>query len=138
MVKKTQSIVPKRSRRTRFEITHSIYVPSEEIPSGGPKDNIEIVDADGNIVTRPRDFSHPEDYRDYTIEALSETNPAMLAPDQFCTLSGGTPIESAEKAASYLVGVGSRADVMLQKEAEEIIKNTSSVVETSKTVESNE
>lgn len=137
MVKKTQSIVPKRTRRSRFEITHSLYVPSEEIPSGGPKDNVEIVEADGTIVTRPRDFSNPEDYRDYTIEALQETNPAMLAPDQYCTISGGTPIESASKAASYLDGVGSLADAMIQKEAEEMIKNTSSV-ETPKTVESNE
>lgn len=137
MVKKVQSIVPKRSRRTRFEITHSIYVPGEEIPSGGPKDNVEIVDADGNIVARPRDFSNPEDYRDYTIEALQETNPAMLSPDKYCTISGGTPIESAEKAASYLDGVGSHADVMVQQEAEDYIRNRQTV-ETPKTVESNE
>lgn len=137
MVKKVQSIVPKRSRRTRFEITHSLYVPSEEIPSGGPKDNVEIVEADGTIVTRSRDFSNPEDYRDYTIEALQETNPAMLAPDKYCTISGGTPIESAEKASSYLGGVADGADVILQKEAEEYIKNKQTV-ETPKTVESNE
>lgn len=112
MSKKTVEISvhrPLKERRSLFQRTHSVHIPVQEIPSDDFKDNIEVVDSDGNITTKPRDFSNPEDYRDFTVEALAKTNPSMLAPSAFCTMSGGTPLDNADKVVSYMDKVGNKS-----------------------------
>lgn len=76
------------------------------------KENIEVVDSDGNITCKPRDFSQVDQVDDYKIDVLKETNPAMLDPRNICTMSGGTPLDAAETAAAFVRQGGNKVDSM--------------------------
>lgn len=100
-------------RVSRFQRKHTSYFPKFEVMET-PHDREELIDANGNITTKDRDFSEAKDYRDYSVEVLLEVNPAMLTGNPL-SMSTGTPIEATDKVSEYMSRVNSNYDTLEQE-----------------------
>lgn len=110
MAKSTQETTVQIGRKSRYQQSHSFIVSKDfGYNEEDFKDNVEIIDAKGNITTEKRDFSQVEDYKDYSIPVLLETNPQMLTGNPL-TMSAGTPISKADKIGEFMDSTSAQYD----------------------------
>lgn len=124
MAKKAQENV--KVRKTLFQKSQERVPMSFDVYENDFKDNVEIVDPNGNIVVSKRLFAQDDCVDDYKIDVLREVNPSALNPSNYCTMSGGVPIDVADKVGSYMSNVDSKVDSM---EFTESLNSVSSVDE---------
>lgn len=103
-------------RKTLFQRNHERVPMSFETYEDDFKDNIEVVDK-GNIVVTKRVFVQDDCVDDYKVEVLKEINPSALNPSNYCTMSGGAPIDVADKVGAFMENVSDSADVMALQES---------------------
>lgn len=103
-------------RKTLFQRNHERVPMSFETYEDDFKDNIEVVDK-GNIVVTKRVFAQDDCVSDYKVEVLKEINPSALNPSNYCTMSGGMPIDTADKVGAFMENVSDSADAMEFKES---------------------
>lgn len=104
-------------RKTLFQRNHERTPMTFDVYDDDFKDNVEIIDPNGNIVVSKRLFAQDDCVSDYKIEVLKEVNPSALNPSNYCTMSGGMPIDTADKVDAFMSKVDSNADVMEFKES---------------------
>lgn len=103
-------------RKTLFQRNHERVPMFFETYEDDFKDNIEVVDK-GNIVVTKRVFEQNDCVSDYKVEVLKEINPSALNPSNYCTMSGGSPIDVADKVGAFMANVSDSADVMTLQES---------------------
>lgn len=124
MAKKEQENV--KVRKTLFQKSQERVPMSFDVYENDFKDNIEVVDPNGNIIVTKRVFVQDDCVSDYRIEVLKEVNPSALNPSNYCTMSAGAPIDVADKVGAFMSNVDSKVDVM---EFNESLNSVSSVDE---------
>lgn len=124
MSKKEQENV--KVRKTLFQKSQERVPMSFDVYENDFKDNIEVVDPNGNIIVTKRVFAQDDCVSDYSIEVLKEVNPSALNPSNYCTMSAGAPIDVADKVGAFMSNVDSKVDVM---EFNESLNSVSSVDE---------
>lgn len=124
MAKKEQENV--KVRKTLFQKSQERVPMSFDVYENEFKDNIEVVDPNGNIIVTKRVFAQDDCVSDYSIEVLKEVNPSALNPSNYCTMSAGAPIDVADKVGAFMSNVDSKVDVM---EFNESLNSVSSVDE---------
>lgn len=124
MAKKEQENV--KVRKTLFQKSQERVPMSFDVYENDFKDNIEVVDPNGNIIVTKRFFAQDDCVSDYSIEVLKEVNPSALNPSNYCTMSAGAPIDVADKVGAFMSNVDSKVDVM---EFNESLNTVSSVDE---------
>lgn len=124
MAKKAQENV--KVRKTLFQKSQERVPMSFDVYENDFKDNIEVVDPNGNIIVTKRVFAQDDCVNDYSIGVLKEVNPSALNPSNYCTMSAGAPIDVADKVGAFMSNVDSKVDVM---EFNESLNSFSSVDE---------
>lgn len=109
MAKKEQEKV--KVRKTLYQRSQERVPMSFDVYENDFKDNVELLDK-GHIITAKRQFAQNDCVSDYSIAVLKEVNPSALNPNNFCTMSGGVPIDVAEKVGAFMSKVDSSVDSM--------------------------